>query len=181
MRVPSHSNLLFNAGMENKEVRRQNLLMLAKQHGSLRALGDAVEVPPAYLSQLKNRANGRTMGDDLARRIEAKLEKPLGWMDAPQWKMSEEDVAQAVREATVPYTVEAEEQVLLRLWSKLSGPQKAKVLETLTEQVNENVALVRELAPKLDTADTLHRRTIQGGEIPPLVDDHGGKNERNKR
>jgi SOS-response transcriptional repressor LexA len=70
--------------MDNKEIRRANMLMLAEQFGSLRALGDATETPPAYLSQIKNRSNERGMGDDVARRFEEKLGKSRGWMDALQ-------------------------------------------------------------------------------------------------
>jgi SOS-response transcriptional repressor LexA len=67
--------------MENKEVRRANMLLLVKEIGSLKALGDKTDTPPAYLSQIKNRANQRGMGDEIARRIERKLGKPSGWMD----------------------------------------------------------------------------------------------------
>ena len=67
--------------MENKEERRANLLLLVKELGSLKALGERTETPAAYLSQIKNRSNERGMGDEIARRIETKLGRPKGWMD----------------------------------------------------------------------------------------------------
>jgi SOS-response transcriptional repressor LexA len=67
--------------MENKEMRRANMLALAKQLGSLKALADATGVPAAYLSQIKNKYQARGMGDDVARRIEKALKKSTGWMD----------------------------------------------------------------------------------------------------
>lgn len=67
------------SAMENKEIRRARLLDLANEHGTLQALADATDTRPAHLSQIKNGV--REMGDDVARRIEAKLSKPRGWMD----------------------------------------------------------------------------------------------------
>lgn len=79
--IPPHSKLLFNAAMENKEIRRENMLLLAEQRGSLRALGEATGTDETYLSNIKNRVNGRGMGDEVARRFEERLNKSVGWMD----------------------------------------------------------------------------------------------------
>ena len=70
--------------MENKAIRRANMLHLAEQMGSLRKLADATETSAAYLSQIKNQVDVRGMGDEVARKFEAKLGKPLGWMDTLQ-------------------------------------------------------------------------------------------------
>lgn len=77
--------------MENKEIRRANMLMLAEELGSLRVLADKTGTDAKYLSQVKNRwrrpgGQPTGMGDDVARRIEDALQKPRGWMDAPQKK-----------------------------------------------------------------------------------------------
>ncbi len=77
--------------MENKEIRRSNLLLLAAQHGTLKALAEKTSTDPAHLSQIKNRT--RDMGDDVARRIEDKLRKPRGWMDAVQRDKTEQSTA----------------------------------------------------------------------------------------
>lgn len=82
MRVPLASALLSDLrAMENKEIRRANMLLLAEQLGSLEALAEKTKTAAKYLSQVKNRWNGRGMGDDVARRIEAHMRKPRGWMD----------------------------------------------------------------------------------------------------
>ena len=65
--------------------------MLIEQHGSLAALNDKIELSrtDATLSQIKNQSphhktgKPRSMGDDLARKIEEKLGLPSGWMDTP--------------------------------------------------------------------------------------------------
>lgn len=67
--------------MENKEIRRANMLALADQNGGLQGLADKTKTDAKYLSQVKNRWQGRGMGDDVARRIEEELGKERGWMD----------------------------------------------------------------------------------------------------
>jgi hypothetical protein len=65
--------------------------MLVERHGSLAALNEALDMPrtDATLSQIKNQSphaktgKPRSMGDDLARKIEAKLGLTPGWMDTP--------------------------------------------------------------------------------------------------
>lgn len=81
--VPASSTLLSNlGGMENKEIRRLNMLELAEENGGLQGLADKTGTDAKYLSQVKNRWQGRGMGDDVARRIEERLGKPRGWMDS---------------------------------------------------------------------------------------------------
>lgn len=69
------------------EIRHLNLLLLIKAAGSIQALADQVNKAHSQISQLRNRiahsktGNPREMGDALAREIEVKLGKPVGWMD----------------------------------------------------------------------------------------------------
>lgn len=70
--------------MENKEIRLANMLALAEQYGGLQGLADKTKTDAKYLSQVKNRWQGRGMGDEVARRIEDALGKPRGWMDTLQ-------------------------------------------------------------------------------------------------
>lgn len=73
----------------NDEIRRLNLLVAIGRVGSAARLADLASTSPAYLSQIKNRVadsksgTPKAMGDELARRIEAALHVPTGWMDSP--------------------------------------------------------------------------------------------------
>ncbi len=82
--------MLFNAGMQTiDEVRRLNLELAIRRMGSAAKLADAAKTSPAYISQIKNRTpdsktgTPKTMGDDMARRIELALGVQAGWMDTP--------------------------------------------------------------------------------------------------
>ena len=74
------------------ETRLARLQMLVKRHGgSLASLNEAIGLDrtDATLSQIRTKAphsksgKPRSMGDDLARKIEEKLSLGLGWMDTP--------------------------------------------------------------------------------------------------
>jgi len=73
------------------ETRRQRLAMLLQKHGSLATLNEAIGLArtDATLSQIKNQSahhgtgKPRSMGDDLARKIEQTLSLEVGWMDTP--------------------------------------------------------------------------------------------------
>lgn len=82
--------MLFNARMQtNDEVRRLNLEIAIKRAGTAAKLAEAAKTSAAYLSQIKNRTpdsksgTPKTMGDDMARRIEAAIGEQPGWMDVP--------------------------------------------------------------------------------------------------
>ncbi|WP_011298531.1 LexA family transcriptional regulator [Cupriavidus necator] len=67
--------------MEIKDIRRNNLLALLSGFASIRAFADRTGVPAAYISQIKNEAGGRGMGNKTARTIEEALSLPNGYMD----------------------------------------------------------------------------------------------------
>ncbi|MGT2493094.1 hypothetical protein ACU4GD_27920 [Cupriavidus basilensis] len=48
--------------MEIKDIRRNNLLALLTRFDSIRQFADGTGVPAAYVSQIKNEADGRGMG-----------------------------------------------------------------------------------------------------------------------
>lgn len=83
------SVLLSNAQMKtNDEIRRLNMLAATARVGNAAKLAGKVGTSAAYLSQIKNRTpdsksgTPKTMGDDMARRIEAAIGEPAGWIDA---------------------------------------------------------------------------------------------------
>lgn len=82
------SEMLCNARMQtNDEIRRENLEIAIKRLGSAAKLAEAANTSAAYLSQIRNRTpdsktgTPKMMGDAIARRIEAALREPHGWMD----------------------------------------------------------------------------------------------------
>lgn len=79
--VPRNSALLFNLNVKNKEVRRENMLLLARRHGSIEKLSELTETDASYLRNIKNRVKGRGMGDKVAGRFEEKLKLGPAWMD----------------------------------------------------------------------------------------------------
>lgn len=88
------------------EIRRANLNLLLKEVGEGR--GDAAKlarltgVKAPTISQLRrvtHYPNGveRTMGDDIARKLEQGMDKPLGWMDHPHDTTRSRDEAEFLR------------------------------------------------------------------------------------
>lgn len=65
--------------MTAMNARKANLLKLIEQHGTLEKLAELTGSSPRHLSQMKN--GTRNMGHKVARRIEAKLTLPAGWLD----------------------------------------------------------------------------------------------------
>lgn len=76
-----------------EEIRRENLLTLIKEAGNASRLSLQTGVPSSYISQVSrgvDRGNGkpRTMGPDIARKLEVAMGKPTGWMDADHSALS---------------------------------------------------------------------------------------------
>ena len=79
---------LMVEGMKDiAEIRIDNLERLVVEMGTLTRVADAAQTTPIYLSQVRRRSakqetgKQRTMGSEIARRIEAGCKKPSGWMD----------------------------------------------------------------------------------------------------
>jgi len=67
--------------MDIKEIRLINLFEAIEITGSQIKLANAICAKSSYLSQIKNPEHKTNMGNDVARRIEASIYKPHGWMD----------------------------------------------------------------------------------------------------
>lgn len=81
--------MLSNIDMKkSSEIRRDNLLIAISRMGTAANLAAKAAISAAYLSQIKNRTpesktgKPKTMGDDVARRIESVLGVQEGWMDS---------------------------------------------------------------------------------------------------
>ncbi|MFA6015877.1 MAG: hypothetical protein WC742_12505 [Gallionellaceae bacterium] len=73
--------------MDNKEIRRLNLLYLVKETGTDAKFSELTGMPEAYISQIRNRTPAgkkktpRGVGNLTARKIEKAFFQPVGWMD----------------------------------------------------------------------------------------------------
>lgn len=67
--------------MDAKEIRLRNLRRLIEEAGGQRRLASRGRVNPAYLSQILSERTRRSMGAEVARRLEQGMGKPHGWMD----------------------------------------------------------------------------------------------------
>jgi len=67
-----------------KEIRETNLRLLINETGlSQGAFAIKVDTAPAYISQIFSSTTKRSLGSQVARKIELKLNIPKGWMDFP--------------------------------------------------------------------------------------------------
>lgn len=86
----------FNRPVDNSEIRLANLRILIREAGTAAALAERTETNAAYLSQLRigtktpRGTKTRAMGDELARKLEAGMGKPRGWMDHLHPELMEE-------------------------------------------------------------------------------------------
>jgi phage repressor protein C with HTH and peptisase S24 domain len=84
----------------NDEIRRRNLLIAIDRCQTAAKLAEAVGTSAAYLSQIKNQTpesktgKPKTMGDDLARRIEDALGEAQGWMDTDHEQLDQAAAAE---------------------------------------------------------------------------------------
>ena len=74
--------------MDVKAVRLKNLLALIQEAGSAAQLARDCGTSSAYISQILNgvtspSGSARSIGDSMARKLEAGTGKPNGWMDSP--------------------------------------------------------------------------------------------------
>lgn len=95
--------------MKLSDIRRDNLRRLIEEAGSAVKLAELAGTSPSYLSQvLTKRVNPgskkpRSLGDEVASRIEAAMGKPKGWMNSAHWESVNENLSgYAVTKKMVP-------------------------------------------------------------------------------
>lgn len=75
------NNSLYKGAMDIKEIRRENLRLLAKEKGGQARLAEMLGMSLSYLGQIIGKNPVKGIGDAIARRVEKELELPHGWMD----------------------------------------------------------------------------------------------------
>lgn len=110
-----------------EQIRRENLEFLIREAGTASRLAVLASVPQPYISQVRRavpHSNGspRVMGHDVARRLEAAMNKPRGWMDAEHHQSSESDMT--VREGQ-----------LIALFRLLADSEQVQLVKQLTDKL----------------------------------------------
>lgn len=109
------------------DIRRANLELLIAEAGSLSKLAEKAETTSVYLSQVRNgtpdikTARPRELGTTMARRLEVACNKPVGWMDASQWRPAPETAPIGVAEPTKQLHVTPDELDLLQRIRKMKA------------------------------------------------------------
>lgn len=85
--------------MKIREIRRDNLRVLAKKYGGASQLAKKIGMTKSWLSQLIGKNPDREMGDQAARNIEKILGLTEGWLDSTHTKgnADQETLIEAVR------------------------------------------------------------------------------------
>jgi len=94
------------------DIRRQNLKLLAEQHGGQAGLSRASGKSPAYINQLFSGL--RNLGEASSRDIERTLALPSGWLDC----------SRTASEALAPFPQDT--------WAKL-GPESRSLILTVVD------------------------------------------------
>ncbi len=89
MSIYQIANKCKDQRMETKDIRRKNLRTLIDKHVSQgktkAAFAELIGLQPTQLSQITSENPSRKIGDTIARRIEANIGLPVGWLDVPQY------------------------------------------------------------------------------------------------
>lgn len=103
--------------METKTIRLRNLLALADKYKRIIDFCKRIEMNPSYFSQIKN--GTKAIGDDIARRVEATLGIPRGYLDVMHDSVTEENKPPEAAALAVAYSIEAMPQELKEIFKKL--------------------------------------------------------------
>ncbi len=114
-----------------EEIRRANLLLLIQEAGNMARLSELTMVPAPYISQvsrgvMNSKGKGaRLMGPDVARRMEAKMGKPRGWMDTDHSAIS------------LAADLNGREGQLIGLFRLMTDAQQVEHVNELTKKLRE--------------------------------------------
>lgn len=90
--------------MEAWQCRKQHLINIIEDTGSIKELSSIIDTDPNYISQIKNSIRGKKMGSRLARKIELKLSLPCGFLDAAPSNLSKINTPEL--ENSIKYVIE---------------------------------------------------------------------------
>lgn len=146
LRVPQSRRVQFNSAMEAKDIRRENMQLLAAESGTLEALAERVGSSARTLSQIRNRT--RNMGAKLARQFEVRLGKSLGWMDA-RHNATDTQAQQRLAIYNLPETVR---EKIFHAFDRLTPEQQEKFINELEATAYTNEMIAKHLEARLKHA-----------------------------
>lgn len=112
-RTPTYDDVMAETDRgARRTVRVARLRVLIREAGRQKDLAKALDVEPNYISQLIS--GKKSFGEDVARSIEAKLKKPVGWLDG-------QGSIEASRPMEWPFSFDRS------LWDRLPFTQKAEL------------------------------------------------------
>lgn len=129
-----------------EDIRRDNLNLLIQEAGNASRLALITGVPAPYISQVSRgvaRTGGgkpRVMGPDIARKLEQKMGKPTGWMDADHSALN------------VMTDLNGREGQLVGLFRLLSDADQAELVNNLTRRLRQSPTA----APSVPTKPVRH-------------------------
>ncbi|MBV8271097.1 MAG: hypothetical protein JO067_02370 [Cupriavidus sp.] len=108
-----------------KTIRIANVLMLEREIGSRSALARKVGSSQSYLSQCVGPKAVRAVGDELARRLEEVMGKPVGWMDECHIEAEDLEIARRIHDKLlqVPRAQLEAVAALLGIDPNVAGPK----------------------------------------------------------
>lgn len=133
-------------------IRHPHLLTLLSRvpgRAKVKLLAKATDTAPGHVSQMRNKT--RTVGEAVARRMEARLGLPYECLDRDE-ELPAFSQATVRPDPTVIPALSPKEELLLELWSHLTSGQKKEVLRDLRARVETNDMILRELKRPFDNA-----------------------------
>lgn len=106
-----------------KEIRKSNLKTLIKQIGTQRVLAETCGLAPAHVSQMVT--GNRSMGDEVARRIEDSLNLDYGWMDTDGTLSVDKE------------SVSKEDLLYIKLLGKLPDESKQEIYDLINKEYSK--------------------------------------------
>ena len=112
--------------MDIRAVRKKRLEQLIAEATGIHALSERCNVSEKYLRQILSGfrspgdRNARSIGHDVARRLESGMNKPPGWMDQP--------LNEALPPELAPSSISDEAMRIARVWDTLPKPVRENIL-----------------------------------------------------
>ena len=133
-----------------KMIRKENLQRLLEEAGGREPLARKVGTSPAYLSQIRSQRTEAHVGHQLARRLEAAMGKPEGWMDIAHG-VSED--AEVISEAVAVLDAQARAAVATLLARMVGDPTLCGRLARIAD-----ARLLADSGGTLDVTEPIRRR-----------------------